>query len=84
MLKGVNHKVIEVCHPDSLYFDRAVFYLRPEVDDLPTHAALYESERLLGTHSGHKLRAGKWLWFLSGMVSAGAVCAVLYGLVPRS
>ena len=84
MLKGVNHKVIEVCHPDSVYFDRAVFYLRPEVDDLPTHAALYETQRLLGVQSGHGSRTGKWIWFLAGVASAGAVCAALYALLPRS
>ena len=45
MLKGVSHRIIEVNHPDSLYFERAVFYLRPEADDLPVHAALCETER---------------------------------------
>ena len=83
MLKGVNHKVIEVCHPDSLYFERAVFYLRPEVDDLPTHAALCESERYLGVHALHGKRQARWLWFLTGAASAAAVCAVLYGVLSR-
>ena len=83
MIKGVNHKVIEVCHPDSLYFDRAVFYLRPEVDDLPTHAALCETERFLGVHGVRRQRTGGWRWFLLGMLTSGAACAVLYSLLMR-
>ena len=71
MLKGVNHKVIEVNHPDSLYFERAVFYLRPDVDDLPTHAALSETERFLHVR---RLRHGRLLWFLAGAAAAAAVC----------
>lgn len=35
MVKGVQKKIIEVNHPDSLYFERAVFYLKPGVTQLP-------------------------------------------------
>jgi hypothetical protein len=35
MLKGVNKKIIEVNNPDSVYFEKAVFYLRPHVRELP-------------------------------------------------
>ena len=78
MLKGVNHKVIEVNHPDSLYFDRAVFYLRPEVDDLPTHAALCESERFLSAQNVRR-RSGvqKTLWFLLGAAVSGGACLLV-------
>lgn len=78
MLKGVNHKVIEVNHPDSLYFERAVFYLRPEVDDLPTHAALCESERYLTAQSVCR-RAGvrRTLWFLLGVTVSGGTCLLI-------
>lgn len=68
MLKGVNHKVIEVPQPDSLYFERAVFYLRPEADDLPIHAALHETEQFLGRRQNVR----RWLWFLLGAAAAGA------------
>ena len=35
MIKGVNKKVIEINHPDSAYFERAVLYLKPDVKDIP-------------------------------------------------
>ena len=81
MLKGVNHKVIEVNHPDSLYFERAVFYLRPEVDDLPTHAALRETERYFTAKSlRHRAGMRGVLCFLLGMAVSGGVCLlVLHG-----
>ena len=44
MIKGVNRKVIEINHPDSLYFERAVLYLRPDVTEVPMQDARAESE----------------------------------------
>lgn len=35
MIKGVNKKIIEVSKPDSVYFEKAVFYLKPEVSFFP-------------------------------------------------
>ena len=43
MIKGVNKKVIEINHPDSAYFERAVLYLKPDVKDVPPHAAQMET-----------------------------------------
>ena len=79
MLKGVSHRIIEVNHPDSLYFERAVFYLRPEADDLPTYAALCESERCFPLR-GVRRRSGlrRLLWFLLGAGVTGGVCLVMY------
>ena len=35
MIKGVNKNIIEVKDPDSIYFEKAVFYLRPHIRRLP-------------------------------------------------
>ena len=35
MVKGVHKKVIEVHQPDSAYFEKAIFYLRPGITQLP-------------------------------------------------
>ncbi|MCM1132831.1 MAG: hypothetical protein NC340_05105 [Ruminococcus flavefaciens] len=47
MVKGVNKKIIEVNNPDSIYFERAVFYLRPEVRTLPDEIARREIDRYI-------------------------------------
>ena len=46
MLKGVNKRIVEVNDPDSLYFERAVFYLRPNVTVVPDMVSHLEAERL--------------------------------------
>ena len=45
MVKGVQKKIIEVNRPDSLYFERAVFYLKPGVTKLPQEAAPERAEK---------------------------------------
>lgn len=78
MIKGVNKKVIEINRPDSAYFERAVLYLKPDVNEVPLHAA--QMETLDYFNSGEK--KGKsikgWLLFLLGMVTSGIVCGLLF------
>ncbi len=47
MVKGVNKKIIEVNNPDSIYFEKAVFYLRPNVYKLPEEISEREIERYI-------------------------------------
>ncbi len=35
MIKGVNHTIIEVTNPENRYFERALLFVRPCLDDLP-------------------------------------------------
>ena len=42
MIKGVNKKIIEVRDPGSIYFEKAVFYLRPHIRQLPEEMSLDE------------------------------------------
>ena len=47
MIKGVNKKIIEINNLESIYFEKAVFYLRPEVMELPQQVAEEEIERYI-------------------------------------
>ena len=47
MIKGVNKNIIEIKNPDSLYFEKAVLYVRPNVTIFPETLRRKESERLL-------------------------------------
>lgn len=47
MVKGVNKKIIEINHPDSLYFDRAVFYLKPGITQVPYQLSQADSYAIL-------------------------------------
>jgi len=51
MIKGVNKKIIEINNTDNIYFDKVIFYLKPNVIELPNAVAEAEAEkyiRLLG------------------------------------
>ncbi|WP_024859657.1 hypothetical protein [Ruminococcus flavefaciens] len=47
MVKGVNKNIIEIQNPDSLYFEKAVLYVRPNVTVFPEAVRRKEAERLL-------------------------------------
>ena len=48
MIKGVNKQIIEVNDPDSIYFEKAVFYLRAGVRKLPAEVSSREIDRCFG------------------------------------
>lgn len=49
MIKGVNKKIIEINNPDSLYFEKAILYIRPNVTILPETISQNEAQRILST-----------------------------------
>lgn len=51
MIKGVNKRIIEINNPDSIYFEKAVFYLRPCVREFPDAVAKNEADRYI-SHLG--------------------------------
>ena len=59
MVKGVQKKIIEVNHPDSLYFERAVFYLKPGVTQLPQQLSRADADACSGSCAG---QGGKRFW----------------------
>lgn len=71
MIKGVNRKVIEINRTDSDYFERAVLYLKPDVNEASLQAAQLETQTLLGQAS--RRRVSGWVWFLMGVAASGGV-----------
>ena len=51
MVKGVHKKVIEVHQPDSAYFEKAIFYLRPGITQLPPELAQAAARELAEIYS---------------------------------
>ena len=47
MVKGVHKKILEINHPDSLYFERAVFYLKPGITQLPPQVSQEDADACL-------------------------------------
>lgn len=57
MVKGVNKQIIEVNNPDSIYFERAVFYLKPGVRILPTELSEREINKIIAPYSENRKNA---------------------------
>lgn len=84
MIKGVNKKVIEISRPDSIYFERAVLYLRPEVTEVPLYAAMEETDDYFSDLS--HLKRGRTglrsiLLFLTGAAVSAGVCLLVMWLL---
>lgn len=47
MIKGVNKKVIEINDTGNIYFEKAVFYVRSEMSDVPERHLLREVSEYL-------------------------------------
>ena len=78
MIKGVNHRVIEVSRPESAYFERAVLFLRPELSESSLQTAELAAEHFLGESipKRRRFRLQGWGWFMLGCaVSGGAAAA---------
>lgn len=77
MLKGVNKRIVEINKTDSLYFEKAVLYLRPDVPVLPETISACETERILsGIMSPKRKKAKKYILFL--MTAAAVLVTALY------
>lgn len=66
MVKGVNKNIIEINNPDSLYFEKAVLYVKPNVMVFPEVLKRKETERLLNrllpdTRTGKNRRIRKYI-----------------------
>jgi hypothetical protein len=47
MIKGVNKKIVEINNPKSLYFDKAILYVKPEMSDVPIRFLSQEAQNYL-------------------------------------
>ncbi|MBQ8688064.1 MAG: hypothetical protein IJ512_05900 [Ruminococcus sp.] len=76
MVKGVHKKIIEVRHPESDYFEKAVFYLRPGVTQLPPQLAETAAQMFLHELEEPKKRLPLWRK-IAGIAGIFAVTAVI-------
>lgn len=47
MIKGVNKKIVEINNPKSLYFEKAILYVRPSMSDIPSKLLSREAHNYL-------------------------------------
>lgn len=81
MIKGVNKKIIEINNPQSIYFEKAVFYLKPNVSKLPENVANCEIEKyinMIDLKSGFK--TNQWKKSSKILLFTGIILAALIAL----
>lgn len=67
MIKGINHKVIEITDTDSVYYERAWLLVSPVYEEAEEAVLRKEAKKLLaevGTPSSIKGKRTFWYWFL--------------------
>lgn len=46
MIKGVNKQILEVTNPESPYFEKIIFFVKPESQKLPEQSLKKEAEKI--------------------------------------
>ena len=47
MLKGVNRQVVEIPQPDSIYFERVLFFVKPEFSEMSEQRLRSSADELI-------------------------------------
>ena len=82
MIKGVNKQVVDVNEPDSAYFERVLFFVKPEFSGLGEGALRKKADALLHTAgeggvARTKRPMKKRLWGAVRIVAAALLSAAL-------
>lgn len=78
MIKGVNKKVLEINNPQSIYFEKAVLYLKPNMSNAPEKLISREANELIRSMSPKPPKYVFWLKLLL-IITAGFL-ALGYGI----
>lgn len=85
MIKGINHKVIEVTDTDSIYYERAWLLVSPVYEEAEEAILRREAKKLLaqiGTPSSIKGKRTFWYWALRllPVALAGVAIGIALGM----
>lgn len=84
MIKGVNKKIIEVKNPDSIYFEKAVFYLRPHILELPEEISRQEIScyiAQIGLDNYSRKKHHRPILIIAGAIAVAAVLLTLLNMI---
>ena len=79
MIRGVNKQVVDVTEPDSAYFERVLFFVKPEFSGLGEGALRGKAELLLRGLAGGRVTAAKKARGTRWRVAGGLALAALLG-----
>ncbi len=67
MIKGVNKKVLEINNPQSVYFEKAVLYLKPNMNCVPEKLLKREADELIHSMSPKSNKCIPYIKLLIGI-----------------
>jgi len=86
VVKGVNKLIVEVSNPDSEFFERAIFFVKPQMKDTPqkelnksVNTIIFEQNRHRNRKRGLGVSGG--IFFAGAAGFGAAVTAILIKLV---
>ena len=80
MIKGVNKKVVEINNPRSIYFERAVFYLKPNMSLMPEKLISREADEFIRELAPERRKKAA-LWKIVIGVSLGISAVSITALI---
>ncbi len=84
MIKGVNKKVLEINNPQSIYFEKAVLYLKPNMRNVPEKLMKREAYNLIRSISPVQSRYSFFLKiFLTSLLTACAAAGMFCFIVQH-
>lgn len=86
MIKGINHKIIELTDTDSIYYEKAWLVVRPEYLSAEESVLRSEARKMLSSVGAPSSMSGKrtfWFWALriGFSVLLGAAAGALIGFL---
>ena len=82
MIQGVNHQVVEITRPECEYFERVIFFVKPEFSSV-SQGTLRERAGKIAGEAGcpppSKIKKQKL--FLAGKLAAAAVVGAAVALI---
>ena len=78
MIKGVNKKVLEINNPQSVYFEKAVLYLKPNMTCVPEKLMKREAEELINNLSP---KTNKYLLYVKLLIGISFAFSAVVGAI---
>lgn len=85
MIQGVNHQVVEITRPDCEYFERVIFFVKPEFSSVSSGTLRERASKIASCSSAPpptKIKEKK-LYFAMKLLAAAAVGATAAVLITR-
>ena len=85
MIQGVNHQVVEITRPDCEYFERVIFFVKPEFSSVSSGTLRERASKMASSASAPpstKIKEKKFV-FAMKLLAAAAVGATAAVLITR-